>query len=150
MIELEGMDKLIIDMNNLGNVGTKAGKKAVKKGLEVVLDTMKTVAPKNNGNSIVPSPNEGHGRDQLDIQYIKAAKNGDLQGACGIGSKNWDSTKQLWFQNFGFENKGLNFNGNHVVSKNVGWMTKAQEKSKDKALSETVKTLSAEIDKVLK
>lgn len=140
-MEVSGFDDLFGTLELLGNVGNKVGKKAVKAGLDEMLDQMKKDAPKDTGDSA----------DHLEITRLKQYKGGSVWGACGISSKNWEETKALWFQHFGYENKGARgwFKG-RIVRANVGWMTDSFEKSNKKAEAILEKTVADEIDRILK
>lgn len=135
-LDVDGFDDLFNTLDSLGQVGKKASKKAVKDGLEEVLEDIKKEAPKNTGASA----------EALSIQHVRTNKNGSAWGACGIGSDNWEETKGLWFQNYGYENHI----GGKPVIKNIGWLSKIFQKSKPKAEKIMMKTLSDEIDKALK
>lgn len=139
-VKIDGFNDIFSTMEQLGEVGKKAGKDAVKSGLNEVLDSLKKDAPVDKYKS----------RNKLSIQHIRANKNGSAWGACGIGSSNWEDTKQLWFQHYGYENHGLNFTGQHRIENNAGWMDKTFKKVQKKAEDKMMNTLSSEIDKVLK
>ena len=139
-VKIDGLNDIFGVMDSLGDVGKKAGRKAIKNGLDVTLEQLKNDAPVDKYKS----------RNKLSIQHIRANKDGSAWGACGIGSKNWSDTKQLWFQNYGFENYGLNFTGQHRIENNVGWIDKSFKKVQKKAENKMMNTLSSEIDKVLK
>lgn len=138
-IEIDGLGDLTSTIENLGKVGQKAGKTAIKKGLDIALEQQKKDAPRDTGKS----------RDNLMIQYIRTNNNGSAWGACGIGAKNWESTKSLWFQNYGYENHGLNFSGQKITT-HVGWMDKVMKQVESKSRKVILDTLKSEIDKVLK
>ena len=138
-ISVKGFDDISSTMDQLGDVGKKVGRKAIKNGLEEVLDQLKKDAPEDKEGS----------KDKLSIQHIRMNKNGSVWGACGIGSNNFSSTKQLWYQNYGYENWGLNFKGDRIEN-NVGWIDKSFKKVENKAEDIIVKVLSAELNKVLK
>lgn len=138
-IKLDGFDDIFSTMEQLGDVGKKAGKKAIKNGLEIALEQLKKDAPEDKQKS----------KDDLSIQHIRTNRNGSAWGACGIGSNNWAKTKQLWYQNYGYENHGLNFTGQRI-DVNVGWIDKSFKKIEKKANNEMMKVLSSEIDKVLR
>ena len=137
---MSGFDDIYSTVEQLGEVGKKASKNAVKKGLEFMLDELKSEAPKDSGDS----------RKHLSIQNIKSNNNGSAWGSCGIGSDNFDKTGSLWFQNYGYDNQGLNFNGQIRIENNLGWMDKIFKANEDKAEEQMNKTLISEIDKVLK
>lgn len=139
-VKVDGFNDIFNVMDNLGDVGKRAGKKAIKSGLEEALGQLKKDAPVD----------KFHSRDKLSIQNIKTNKNGSAWGSCGIGSKNWNDTYQLWYQNYGYENHGLNFTGQHRIENNVGWIDIAYKKVKKKAEDKIMKTLSSELDKLLK
>ena len=140
---IEGMDDLIRSVNSLGNLANKAGKKAIEAGGEIIVDALKAEAPRAKGGSIVPSPSMGNSAN-----YLKAQKVTSKQGTFGIGSNNWEQTKALWFQHYGFFDSGLNFHGSPYVANNTGWKTRAEQKCASAALSKTVSVLKKEIDKL--
>ena len=144
-MSVEGMDDLIRTMEDLGDVGKKAGKKAIRSGAEVILKQAKKDAAKSHGQSLAPSPSKGHAADHLDILYVKA-KGNDVYSATGIGSKN--DTKALYFQHYGYDDYGLNFKGKPYITKNTGWITRTQEKVGDKAESKVIQALEQEINKI--
>ena len=89
-VELSGFDELISDLNNLGAIGNKIGRKAVEEGAKIVLEQQKKDAPRSDDND--------HGADKLDITEIKKyAKSGTVVGRVGISSDNWEFTKGLYF-----------------------------------------------------
>lgn len=135
-LDVKGFDDLFGTLDLLGNVGDKVGKKAVKEGLGDILNQMENDAPKDTGNSA----------KKLDITRLKQYKGGTVWGACGIGAKNWEETKGLWYQHYGYEN---HINGKRVEN-NVGWMTSSFEKSKQKAENKIVDVISSELDSILK
>lgn len=139
-VKVDGFNDISTTIEHLGDVGKRVGKKAIKDGLDEVLEQLKKDAPVDKNKS----------RKKLSIQHIRSNKNGSAWGACGIGSKNWSDTKQLWFQNYGYENHGLNFTGQYRVENNVGWIDKSFKKVQKKAEEKMMNTLSSEIDKVLK
>ena len=92
-MELKGFDALINDLNNLGNVGNKIGRKAVEEGSKIVLEQQKKDAPR--------SGDDDHGADKLDITEIKKyTKSGTVVGRVGISSDNWEDTKGLMYSSF--------------------------------------------------
>lgn len=133
-LEVDGFDSIFNTLDSLGNVGTKIGKSVIKDGLEEVLIELKSEAPKDTGKSA----------ESLQVQYVKNNRNGSAWGSCGIGSKNWEKTKGLWFQNFGYTN------GKTTVTKNIGWMTRIFSKAKNRVYDNMLKKLSSEIDKAMK
>lgn len=88
-IEFSGFDDLINDLNNLGAIGNKIGKKAVEEGAKIVLEQQKKDSPKD-------SDNNDHGADKLDITEIKKySKSGTVVGKVGISAENWEECKHL-------------------------------------------------------
>ena len=121
-VELSGFDELISDLNNLGAIGNKIGRKAVEEGAKIVLEQQKKDAPRSDDND--------HGADKLDITEIKKyAKSGTVVGRVGISSDNWEFTKGLYFNHYGFEH----YKSGKMVDVHVGWMNDSFKKCKDKA-----------------
>ena len=138
-VELSGFDELISDLNNLGAIGNKIGRKAVEEGAKIVLEQQKKDAPKSDDND--------HGADKLDITEIKKyAKSGTVVGRVGISSDNWEFTKGLYFNHYGFEH----YKSGKMVDVHVGWMNDSFKKCKDKAAKIMIDIASKEIDKILK
>lgn len=135
-VKVDGLNDIFGVIDNLGEVGKKAGKKAVKNGLDEVLVQLKKDAPTDTGD----------GARKLSTQYIRVNKNGSAWGACGIGSKNWEDTKHLYFQHYGYIH---NKSGKQVTA-HVGWMDNSFKRVKKKAEDKMMNVLSSEIDKVLK
>lgn len=84
-VKVDGLNDIFSVVDNLGEVGKKAGRKAIKSGLDEALVQIKKDAPNDTGD----------GARKLSTQYIRVNKNGSAWGACGIGSKNWEDTKHL-------------------------------------------------------
>lgn len=138
-MSIDGFDDLFGTMEALGQVGKKVGKKAVKEGLKVTVSSLKRYAPKDSGE----------GAENLKVISIKAYKSGSVWGKCGIDSSNWDESGHLWYQNYGYENYGLNFSGDKV-NKHIGWIEEAFKKCKNEAESEMFKEIENELDKILR
>ena len=137
-VEFSGFDELINDLNNLGNIGNKIGKKAVEEGAKIVLEQQKKDAPRDADNE--------HGADKLDITEIKKyAKSSTVVAKVGISSENWEEAKHLYFQNYGYE---LWKNGK-MVNTHVGWIDDSFKKCKDKATEKMIEIAKQEIDKML-
>ena len=138
-IEFSGFDELLNDLNNLGTIGNKIGKKAVEEGAKIVLEQQKRDAPRSDDND--------HGADNLDIAEIKKyAKSGTCVARIGITNENWESTKGLYFNHYGFEH----YKSGEMVNKHIGWMTDSFKKCKEKASKVIIDVASKEIDKILK
>ena len=133
----DGFDDLFATLNSLGKVGDKIGKKALRAGLKPVVAQMKTDAPKGDGSLGIPTKtNDGY--KKLKVLDVKRFKSGTFIGYAGINAKN-----------FGYGNKGLNFNG-QPINMHVGWMTKSYEKIKKDAQAELEKVILDELDSILK
>lgn len=138
-IEFSGFDDLIDDLNNLGNIGNKIGKQAVEEGAKMVLEQQKKDAPRSNDND--------HGADKLDIAEIKKySKTGTVVARIGISKDNWEFTKGLYFNHYGFEH----YKSGEMVDVHIGWMNDSFKKCKDKASKVMIDIASKEIDKILK
>ena len=138
--KLSGFDELVNDLNNLGAIGNKIGKQAIEEGAKIVLEQQKKDAPRDKNDS-------KHGADKLDITEIKKyAKSGTVVGRVGISSDNWEFTKGLYFNHYGFEH----YKSGKMVNVNVGWMNDSFKKCKEKAAKVMIDIASKEIDKILK
>ena len=139
-VELSGFDELISELNNLGAIGHKIGKQAIEEGAKIVLEQQKKDAPRDKNDS-------KHGADKLDITEIKKyAKSGTVVGRVGISSDNWEFTKGLYFNHYGFEH----YKSGKMVNVHVGWMNDSFKKCKEEAAKVMIDIASKEIDKILK
>ena len=139
-IETSGFDEFVNDLNNLGNIGNKIGKKAVEEGAQIVLKQQKQDAPRDKND------NE-HGADKLEIDDIKKYANSEsVIARIGITKENWQFTKSLYFQHYGFEH----WKSKEMITPHVGWMNDSFKKCKDKATKTMVEVVNKEIDKILK
>ena len=84
---LEGFDELLNDLERLGDVGKKVGKKAVQNASKIVLEQMKKDAPRSGDND--------HGADSLKVTQVKTYKTGTVVSKTGIDSSNWEDAKGL-------------------------------------------------------
>ena len=138
-VEFSGFDELINDLNNLGSIGNKIGKQAVEEGAKIVLEQQKKDAPRSN--------DDDHGADKLNITEIKKyTKSGTVVGKVGISSENWEYTKGLYFNHYGFEH----YKSGKMVDVSIGWMNDSFKKCKEKASEKIIDIASKEIDKILK
>lgn len=133
---LEGFDELIKTMDELGDIGKKVGRKGIKKALEATLPTVKEIAPKDSGEAV----------NNLSIGTIKTYQGGSVWGGVGINAKNWDKTKSLYFQHYGFKH----YKDGKLVEPHKGWMDKAVEASAPKAIGILENEIRQELDKILK
>lgn len=137
-IELKGIDKLVEDLNRLGDVGNKIGKKAVVEGAKIVLDQQIKDAPRDEDNK--------HGADNLKVTKIKRYKTGTWVGRVGIDSSNWEETKHLYFQHYGFEH----YKNGERVDPHLGWMDDSFKKIKERAENTMIEIANKELDEILK
>lgn len=139
-LELKGFDDLVEDLNRLGNVGNKISKKAIEEGAKIVLEQQKKDAPRDKNDT-------EHGADKLDITEIKKySKSGTVVGRVGISSENWEETKHLYFQHYGYEH----YKNGERVEVHLGWLNDSFKKCKDKVSKAIIDVASKEIDKILK
>lgn len=137
-IELGGFDDLLNDLNNLGSIGKKIGKKAITEGSKLVLEQQKKDAPRDSDGE--------HGADKLKVTNIKSYKSGTVVAKVGIDSTNWDDVAHLYYQHYGFEH----YKNGERVEVHLGWMDDSFKKVKDKASEQIMEIASQEVDKILK
>lgn len=131
MVKIEGMDELLIDLDNLGTLGRRVNTKALKSGAKIVLARQKAYAPKRTGK----------GANALTVSSTKKFKSGNGYVKIGITHDNWKDAKGLYFQNF---------NGSRSSGQYVGWVDNAFVDSIDHAKSVMFEVLNQELDKILK
>lgn len=136
-VSFDGFDELVNDLNNLGNIGNKIGRKAVEEGAKIVLEQQKKDAPRDKDSK--------HGADKLDITEIKKYSKSGIVGRVGISSDNWEDCKHLYFHNYGFEH----YKSGKMVNVHVGWMNDSFKKCKEKASEKIIEIAKQEIDKIL-
>ena len=135
-LKLSGFDDLFDDLNNLGNVGKKIGRKAVQEGSKIVLEQQKKDAPKNTSESA----------KNLKVTKVKTYKSGNTWANIGIDGSNFNEVKGLYFNHYGFE---LWKNGERVEP-HVGWMDESLKKVEDKASEKMMQIVSSELDEILR
>lgn len=122
-IETKGFDELIRKLEDMGNKSNLIAKNAVTKGAEMVLEQQKKDAPSQTGK----------GAAALSIGEVKKYKTG-VYAKIGINKDNWEQTKHLYYQHFGYHNKGWKMkNKPKLVVKRAGWMNESFNKVEDKA-----------------
>lgn len=140
-INIEGFDELFKTIDELGDVGNRISTSSLKKAMKPGLDIIKNNAPKDTGGSA----------KALRIGTVKRYSNGGIQGKMGIDATNWNECKGLWFQHWGYENKGGRGGGyKGKVTKNVGWFNEATDKASDTVLGSLEKEVGSALDKILK
>lgn len=125
---VKGMDKLLKDLENLSNKPDKIKKNLIKNAAEETLDIEKDEAPKDKPES---------------YKHLSILENRDGEGYLfidvGINKENWEETKGLYYQNYGFEWKVNGENSNvGRVDVNYMWMKKASKKA-EKKVKEMIK-----------
>lgn len=136
-VKISGFNELERKLDSLGDVGRKVGKQAVREGIKVVVDQMKKDAPKDTGNSA----------KSLKTTAIKTyPRTGTAVARAGINASNWEKTKSLYFQHYGY----INHINNKKVTKNVGWLSRSFNKSKNEGQKRMVDVAQSEINKIIK
>ena len=133
---IKGFDELDNKLESLGNVGRKVGAKAVREGMKPIVEQMKKDAPKDTGK----------GAKALKTTTVKTYKTGTAVARAGINASNWEKTKHLYFQNYGYIN---HINGKRVKV-HIGWMSKSFEKSKSQGEAIMRNVAQSEINKIIK
>lgn len=130
--DLKEFDRMMNNFEDLKITAMKQSKRIVTRGAEIVLAQQKKDAPKNSGKSY----------KALKITETKLYKT-SVYAKIGIGSDNWEQTKALWFQHFGYFNYGLGgiFNG-MFIAVHAGWMNKSFDRCKAQAYNEIYKQVS--------
>ena len=136
--KISGFNALDNKLEALGNVGKTIGKKAVREGMKPILNQMRKDAPKDTGK----------GAKALKVTVVKSYRTGTTVARAGIDKSNWEKAKHLYFQHYGYENRGLNFDG-EIVATNIGWMNKTFEKSKKEGADVMNTVIEMELSKII-
>lgn len=138
-LEVKGLEYITTTLENLGKAGEKVAQDAVKTSLKQVLPKIKTQAPEDSGQ----------GKKKLKVTKVKKYRK-SVWGGVGIDRTNWEATKGLWFQHYGYANHGWEdrFKGMRI-SKHVGWFDRASQAVEQEVLDTLENTLLSEIDKIL-
>lgn len=112
-LTIKGLDALNNKIDTMSQAPDKVKKQLINEGAKVVLNQMKSDAPKGGDGSY----------KHLSIVDARSGK-GYLFLDIGINHKNWDKTRGLYFQNY----DGERSSGEHVQ-----WMDKSFSRSKGKA-----------------
>ena len=114
-LEVKGLDELLKSLDNLTKIErNNISKTAVKKASEVMLDELKSEAPKADKNSK---------NSYLHLKNTLTSKNGGVQAKMGIDGSNFSQCRGLYFHFWGFRS--------HPED---DWATRAFDNSKDKAI----------------
>lgn len=135
-LKISGIDDLINDLNNLGDIGNKVGKKAIEEASKFVLEQQKKDAPKSDDND--------HGSDSLKVTKIKRFKGG-VAGKIGIDSTNWDKVDHLYYQHYGYEH----YKNGERVEVRLGWMDDSFKKIEGQVSEIIIENVKSELDKIL-
>ena len=140
-IELNGFDDVLNTLENLGEFGKKIEVNSLRKAMKAGLPYIQNVAPSDTGNS----------KSKLDVGKIKKYKSGSVWGNMGITSKNWEQTKGLYFQHYGYHNmgRGGRYHGK-MVTKNKGWFDRAYDVATQPVLNSLEKEMTNELDKIIR
>lgn len=138
-LQVKGIDEISRTLESLGKAGDKIATDAVKSSLKQALPKIKEVAPEDSGQ----------GKKKLKVTKVKKYRK-SVWGGVGIDRTNWEATKGLWFQHYGYANHGWGdrFKGMRI-SKNVGWFDRASQSVEQEVLDTLENTLLSEIDKIL-
>lgn len=123
-------------IDELGNIGNKIANSALKEGAEVVLEQQKKDAPKSDDGD--------NAADKLLVDKIKKYKNGAKSIKIGITEQNFEDTKHLYFQNYGYEH----YKNGERVEVHLGWMEDSFEKVKEKVSEDIKDKIRDEINKI--
>ena len=119
-LEIKGLDVLEKKLKDLEVSTNSVTKKAIDKALNETLPILQHEAPKDSGD----------GAKALEIKDSGAKKyRRSAWGKMGITSENWNETKHLLFQHYGFYNVRAKKN----VAKHIGWFDEASDKILPKA-----------------
>ncbi len=150
---IRGFDELEKKIEALGNVGKKVGAKAVREGMKPILEQMKKDAPNNpkGVSSLGFTYKKTKGAKTLKVTKVKTyAKTGTTIIRAGIDKSNWDETKHLYFQHYGYENKGLKGRFKGVqVNTHVGWVTKSFNHKKEEGMKRMTEVVQSEINNII-
>lgn len=110
---IKGLDKLNTRLDSMGQAPDRLKKQLINQGANIVLDQMKSDAPKGDGGSY----------KHLSIVDSRSGKN-YLFLDIGINYKNWDQCRGLYFQNY---------DGERSAGRWVQWIDRSFGRSKPKA-----------------
>ena len=128
-IEIKGMNSLLKKLDKLSKIEAK---EAVQ---EVADDLTKALQSKASEWS-------------TKSKYIKAyePRNYGLSSYVDVGLKSseapFDEWKELWFQNYGFDDMGLNFSGQYHITNHLMWF--------DEAINEEIENCKAKLKAKIK
>ncbi len=140
-LTIDGLDECLELCESLGQVGTKMEKESLRSAMKPGLQILKYEAPRNSGR----------GAEALKINKIKKYKSGSLWGSMGIDSSNWEQTKSIYFQHYGYHNWGQNGRWKGMyIDKHAGWYDKALKKMEKPVLDTLELEITKRIDKILR
>lgn len=140
-IQIDGLDEILETTLSLGDIGKKIEVSAFRRALKPSIEIIKRYTPKDSGE----------GQKHIKASKIKKYKSGSIWGQLGISSNNWEQTKGIYFQHYGYSNWGLGgiFKGVRV-DKHAGWFDDAHDAIRDVTLNNLEKEVTKAVDKILK
>lgn len=117
-IEIKGINNLIKRLNNLSKIETKS---AVEDAAKLMEESIKNKASSFSVKS----------------EIIKACDPRNYGNNCyidvGLNNTNapFDEWKELWFQQWGFYDYGLNFSGQYYINNHILWFDEAVQSAED-------------------
>ncbi len=132
-LETKGFNELVSKLELMAAKGKVIAKEAVGEGAKVVLEQQRKDAPRLTGSSA----------NALKIGELKTYKSG-AYAKIGINKDNWEEAKALYYQHFGYNNKGWNMKKNpKMVTKHVGWMNESFNKCETNARMKIIERVKA-------
>ena len=140
-IRVDGLDELLETTLSLGDIGKKLEVSSFKRALKPSVEIIKRYAPEDSGD----------GKKYIKASKIKKYESGSIWGQMGINSNNWEKTKGIYFQHYGYDNWGLGgiFNGMHI-DEHAGWFDDAYDAITDVTLNNLEKEVTKAVDAILK
>lgn len=135
--EIKGINNVLKKLNNLSKIETKNAVEEVAKDIET---TIKEKA------SVFSSKSE----------YVKACEARTYGNSCfvDIGLKNdeapFEEWKELWYQQWGFDDYGWNFKGQYHITNNLMWFDDAVQYAGKQAQKKLKEKLKQEVEKCWK
>ena len=138
-LEFDGWEDIQSTIESLGDVGNKINTTAFRNSLKDGLNVVRSKAPKAKDGST-------NGAEAFRVGKIKRYKSGSIWGGVGIDRTNWEATKHLYYQHYGYEY----YKSGKKIDPHVGWMDEATKASESVVLGSLEKNILDELDKILK
>ncbi|NFL86229.1 hypothetical protein FDB24_00090 [Clostridium botulinum] len=133
-IKINGINNLINKINKLSNIESEKAVIEVAKDMEKAIKYKASTFSKNSNEIKAFEPKKFGNNIYIDVG-LKSSES------------DWEKIKSLYFQNYGFYNKGWNFSGQYYIAEHKMWFDEVVQSKENECKSKLKAKLKEEIYK---